>query len=81
MHECLLHRVTSKLQKVQQSQLKLAQLSYSTRGIIPDGMLMRVSSIDADSSHAYDVQERLVQALFTAIAPGMRSFVFGRAND
>ena len=60
---------------------KLAQLSYSTRGIIPDGMLMRVSSIDADSSHAYDVQERLVQALFTAIAPGMRSFVFGRAND
>ena len=60
---------------------KLAQLSYSTRGVIPDGMLVRVSSIDTDFSHAYGLQERWVQALVTAVAPGMRSFVFGRVND
>lgn len=58
---------------------KLAQLSYSTRGLIPDGMLVRVSSIDADEGHAYTVHARFVADMAQAIAPALRDRVLGQA--
>lgn len=59
------------------TQIKLAQLSYSTRGVIPDGLLMRVSTIDPESARAYKVQAGFVQDLHTAVSGHWRSSVFG----
>jgi EpsI family protein len=56
---------------------KLAQLRYSARGIVPDGLLMRVSTIDTDAPHAYTVHSAFVTDLFAAIQPPWRERVFG----
>jgi len=57
---------------------KLAQLRYSVRGLIPDGMLLRVSTIDADAGHAWGVQAAFVQQLAAAVAPQWRARLFGQ---
>jgi EpsI family protein len=59
---------------------KLAQLAYSTRGLIPDGLLMRVSTIDSNTQRAYQVQSGFVSDLFSAMAPPARERIFGSAN-
>lgn len=59
---------------------KLAQLAYSTRGVIPDGMLVRVSTIDPDAARAFEVQGRFLRALAGAIPSSMRPFVFGAGD-
>lgn len=59
------------------TQQKLAQLSYSTRGLIPDGILMRVSTIDPDSARAYQIQAGFVQDMHNAVTAEWRSHVFG----
>lgn len=46
---------------------KLAQLAYSVRGVIPDGMLVRVSTIDADSQRAFGVHDEFLLALTKAV--------------
>ena len=56
---------------------KLAQLSYSLRGVIPDGMLVRVSSIDSDVAHAFGVQAAFVNAMVQAMAADRQSQVVG----
>lgn len=58
---------------------KLAQLSYSLRGVIPDGMLVRVSSIDGDPSRAYQMHQAFITELAGAIQPGLRPFVVGKS--
>ncbi|TDP07486.1 EpsI family protein [Roseateles asaccharophilus] len=60
------------------SQQKLAQLRYGVRGLIPDGMLIRVSSIDRDTGRALQLQQRYVQELAQALAPDAAARVFGR---
>ncbi len=62
------------------TQQKLAQLSYTTRGVIPDGVLVRVSSIDADSVHAFRMQGAFVADLARALPERDRSFVVGAGH-
>jgi EpsI family protein len=57
---------------------KLAQLAYGMRGVVPDGLLMRVSSIDPDAQRAYAVQDLFVRDLQRAMAPGLRTLFFGK---
>ena len=57
---------------------KLAQLSYSTRGVVPDGMLVRVSSIDRDSGKAFTLQQGFIAALALAIPAAQQAQVIGR---
>lgn len=59
------------------TQRKLRQMEYGLRGIIPDGMLVRVSSIDADAPHAFAVQDAFLRALAPAVPPQYTSRVFG----
>ena len=59
---------------------KLAQLRYGVRGEIPDGMLIRVSSIEPDPARAYALHERFVQDLAAASSPAARSRLFGDAT-
>ena len=56
---------------------KLQQLSYSTRGIVPDGMLVRVSNISTDSPRAFSVQQTFLAALAAAVRPELQAQVFG----
>jgi EpsI family protein len=60
---------------------KLAQLAYSTRGLIPDGLLMRVSTIDNNTQRAYQVQSGFVNELFNAMPPPARERIFGVATQ
>ena len=59
---------------------KLEQLSYSVAGMIPDGMLVRVSSIDANSKHAYEVQRQFVDELVSSLQPDVRAQMVGAAT-
>lgn len=59
------------------TELKLMQLRYSTRGLIPDGMLVRVSSIDDDTQRAYLNQQRYISELAQAMEPPAARRVFG----
>jgi EpsI family protein len=63
------------------TQQKLAQLSYSTRGIVPDGLLMRVSTIDTNSDRAYRLQAQFVADLHQAVPAVSRSQLFGLAES
>lgn len=42
---------------------KLAQIGYGLRGQIPDGMLIRLSTIDRDPAHAFNVHDGFVRDL------------------
>ncbi|MCV2365063.1 EpsI family protein [Paucibacter sp. DJ1R-11] len=57
---------------------KVAQLAYGVRGVIPDGLLVRVSSIDANSEAAFAVQQQYLTDLAGALQPAARARVFGR---
>ncbi len=56
---------------------KLTQLQYGLTGKVPDGMLVRVSSIDEDVSHAAQLQKQFITDMYQAISPVYRSRVFG----
>lgn len=46
---------------------KLQQLRYGLTGNVPDGMLVRVSSIDNDNDRAYELQTTFIQDLLLAV--------------
>lgn len=56
---------------------KLAQMRHGLRGIVPDGMLMRVSSLDRDPERAWRVQTHFAQSLYQTMPPAWRHRVFG----
>jgi EpsI family protein len=60
-----------------ETQFKLRQLSLGASGAIPDGMLVRVSSIDEDTSAAYKVHEGFVQAMAQSLKGPQRKRVLG----
>ena len=59
------------------TQQKLTQLRYSTRGIIPDGMLVRVSSIDNDVPRAFQTQQVFIDGMSRVITGDAKSRIFG----
>lgn len=56
---------------------KLAEMSYGLSGKIPDGMLIRVSSVDAQSDNAYQNQNRFAAQMLEALAPEHRQRLTG----
>src|SRR5690606_39144111 len=48
---------------------KLQQMKYGLTGSIPDGLLFRISSIQADESAAYRNQDDFTRALIGALTP------------
>lgn len=57
---------------------KLAQLRYGLRGQIPDGMLVRISSISSDTEAALRLHRDFALQLEEAMAPGLRARYFGQ---
>jgi len=56
---------------------KLRRLAYGLSGEIPDGMLVRVSSIGTDEAGAYALQDRFVAELLAALAVRDRARLIG----
>ena len=56
---------------------KLAKLAYSMRGIIPDGLLVRVSTIDTDAARGFRTQSAFVSDVFDALQGRARERIFG----
>lgn len=46
---------------------KLAQLRYGLQGKIPDGMVIRISSLDSDTENAFRLHEAFITAMETAL--------------
>lgn len=58
--------------------MKLAQMRYTLTGVIPDGMLVRVSSIGRDEANAYEVQADFIRAMLGAIRDSERQRITGK---
>jgi EpsI family protein len=56
---------------------KLAQLRYTTRGVVPDGMLVRVSNIDSSADSSFALHRKFLEQLKTAFNGEQVNRVFG----
>jgi EpsI family protein len=56
---------------------RLALLKYGLTGHVPDGMLVRVSSIDDDVGHAFAEQEAFLDEIVNAMTPEFRRRILG----
>lgn len=60
---------------------KISQIAYGLTGKVPDGMLVRVSSIDNDTEQAYRVQEGFIRDLLGGMGQNNRLRVAGRFSS
>jgi EpsI family protein len=60
-------------------QKRLVEFRYAMTGRIPDGFLVRVSSIDKETPSAYATHTRFADALMQAVTPANRSRLVGDA--
>lgn len=56
---------------------KLQQLRYGLTGDVPDGMLVRVSTIDTNKEKAYQLQDIFIQDLLSTVADRERTRLIG----
>lgn len=56
---------------------KMIEMSYGLSGVIVDGLLFRVSSIDRDTAHAYALQDEFVAALLASLPAAHRRRLAG----
>jgi EpsI family protein len=56
---------------------KLVEIGYGLNGKIPDGLLIRVSSIDPEAPQAFAVQARFADQMLGALAPKYRQKLNG----
>ena len=62
-------------------QQKLAEMRYGLTGKVPDGMLVRVSSISADEKEAYRSQDDYIRSMLAAMSKQDRTRIAGRLED
>ena len=56
---------------------QIARMKYGLEGIIPDGALIRVSTVGLSEAAAYKIQEKFVRDLLGALPPKDRKFFTG----
>jgi EpsI family protein len=56
---------------------QIARMKYGLRGMIPDGALMRVSTVGLPKDVSYKLQDRFIRDMIAAIAPENRKFFVG----
>lgn len=66
---------------VSRTDQKLAQFRLGLNGYIPDGMLVRVSSIDSIAEHGYEQQAVFLRDLAEAVPLAGRTRVFGSLTN
>jgi EpsI family protein len=62
-------------------QLKIRRMAYGMSGKIPDGMLVRVSTIGADEQRGYRIQDRFVGQMLDALSAKDRVRLLGSAGQ
>lgn len=60
---------------------KLAQLKHGITGSVPDGTLVRASSIERDEVNAYALQEEFLRQMLSAMQLSDRSRIVGGSGD
>lgn len=60
--------------------MKKAKLSYALKGQVPDGILIRVSSISNDPEKAYALQTNFADTMLGAMPPNYRMRLMGSGN-
>ena len=55
----------------------LARLRQGLAGVIPDGLLVRVSSISRDRHEAYRLHDQFIRDMLSAVAADRRSMLLG----
>lgn len=65
---------------VSRTDQKLAQFRLGLKGLIPDGMLVRVSSIDSNMARGHQMQANFLADLAAAVPEAARDRVFGTAK-
>lgn len=60
---------------------KVVEMRYGLRNLIPDGMLVRVSSIDPDPEHAWKYHDEFLRRLFHGMDPKRLDRVLGPVNQ
>ncbi|MDZ5455576.1 exosortase-associated protein EpsI, B-type [Azohydromonas lata] len=63
------------------SGMKMVQLRYGMRGLIPDGMLIRVSSLERDPEAAFKRHEEFIRALTASVDPSLRLRLLGAPSS
>lgn len=58
-------------------QKRLAEIRLGLTGQIPDGLLFRISSIDANDVHAFAMQQRFAADMMAAVPPATRKQLSG----
>jgi EpsI family protein len=59
-------------------QQKKAQLMHGMKGVVADGLLVRVSSLDGDAAHGFSLQNQFLHDMYDSISGSQRSRIFGR---
>ncbi len=57
---------------------KLAEMRYGFKGLIPDGLLFRVSSIDRDSAQGFALQQEFLVEMAAGLTGQARARLIGR---
>lgn len=60
-----------------ETQRRVARVRYALRGLIPDGMLVRISTIDTDVERAFTIQTNFLRELQAAIQPSITARIYG----
>lgn len=58
-------------------EMKKAKLKFALKGEVPDGILIRVSSITPDVQHGYEMQREFSEAMLKALTPAQRARMIG----
>ena len=74
-------RVGDKAVVLKGLQQKMAQMRYGLTGKVPEGMLVRVSSINPDEKDAYRAQDDFIKALLGAMTQEDRTRLAGNFED
>jgi EpsI family protein len=56
---------------------QIARMKYGLRGVIPDGALVRVSTVGLSEEASYKLQDQFIRDLFSALSPKDREFFTG----
>jgi hypothetical protein len=56
---------------------QIIRLKYGLRGMIPDGALIRISTVGLSQEMSFKVQDQFIRDLLQSIAPENRKFFTG----
>jgi hypothetical protein len=53
------------------------KLGYGLRGLVPDGVLFRVSTVGVPAEKSFKIQDKFIHDLLNAVDPETKEFIVG----